>query len=86
MALFVFLFEREEDPTLLYFLAQYLKRKKQFIRRPEIKEEGKIFFEDGQTGEIYSVSESIPRSNEISALKRRWTEYLASFEQMADDK
>jgi len=40
-----------------FFLADYLKRKKQLVKRTEIKKEGVLFFEDPITSEIYSIAD-----------------------------
>lgn len=47
----------EKEVEWVYFLAHYLKRKKQLIVRHEIKKEGYLFFEEPISSEIYSVEE-----------------------------
>lgn len=46
-----------EEREWVYFLAHYLKRKKQLHLRSEIKKEGALFFEDPLTSQIYSIAD-----------------------------
>lgn len=66
----------EGSAEWVYFLAHYLKRKKQLIARSEIKKEGYLFFEEPISTEIYSVKD-IPISMEtLSHLKENFISKL----------
>lgn len=57
VALFRELVAERNDPARLFLLALYLERKKELVRRPEVKEKNKalLYFELLETGEIFSI-------------------------------
>ncbi len=60
---------KNEDLEYLFFVAQYLRRKKQLVLRSEIKKENRLFFEDPKTSEIYAlVKKDVPLSD-VNKLK-----------------
>lgn len=76
-ALDLFIEKYEEgEKEWLYFLAHYLKRKKQLITRSEIKKEGILFFEDPISSEIYSIENVVISNAMLSTLKERFLQAL----------
>ncbi len=65
-----------EEKEWVYFIADYLKRKKQLIKRAEIKKEGVIFFEDPITSEIYSIADVSISPESLSTLKASFLKAL----------
>lgn len=62
MELFTTKYEAK-DQEWIYFLAHYLRRKKQLVFRSEIKKDGLHFFEDPITTEVYTISD-VPLSDQ----------------------
>ncbi len=60
---------QEGEKEWVYFLAHYLKRKKQLILRSEVKKEGLLFFEDPITTEVYTVAQIELTPKMLSTLK-----------------
>jgi len=81
MELFVEKHESEEKEWV-FFLADYLKRKKQLVKRTEIKKEGVLFFEDPITSEIYSIADVSISPESLGSLK---ASFLKALEEPTND-
>lgn len=64
------------DAQYLLFIAQYLKRKKQLVQRPEIKKEEMLFFEDPKTSEVYALAKTEIKPAKLTEFKVLFLEAL----------
>ncbi len=64
------------DKEYLFFIAGYLKRKKQLLVRNEIKKENMVFFEDPKTSEVYALVNSTIAPSLLNTFKERLIEEL----------
>ncbi|MCH9631748.1 MAG: hypothetical protein S4CHLAM6_00650 [Chlamydiae bacterium] len=74
--------EEQKGPNSEYllFIAQYLKRKKQLIQRPEIKKEELLFFEDPKTSEVYGIPKTQIHPDKLAGFKTLFLEQLEASE------
>lgn len=69
---------QKEDTEYLLFIANYLKRKKQLLMRPEIKKETMLFFEDPKTSEVYAIPKKEISPTRLTEFKKLFLENLSS--------
>ncbi len=72
--------ERGSNVEYLLFIAQYLRRKKQLIQRPEIKKEERLFFEDPKTSEVYGIPKAHIDPEKLSEFKALFFEQIEKSE------
>lgn len=71
---------KEDNPEYLLFIAQYLKRKKQLVMRPEIKKDETLFFEDPKTSEVYGIPKKEIAPDKLGQFKHLFIQNLESEE------
>ncbi len=77
------LFKHEQEGSngeYLLFIAQYLRRKKQLVQRPEIKKEELFFFEDPKTSEVYGIPKMQIHPDKLLEFKTLFLEQLEKSE------
>lgn len=67
-----------DDGEYLLFIAQYLKRKKQLNKRPEIKREEMLFFEDPKSSEVYGIPKKEIEPSKLEKFKALFIQSLES--------
>lgn len=60
------------DPQYLLFIAQYLKRKRQLVQRPEIRKEEILFFEDPKSSEVYGITKAAVEPEKLILFKEQF--------------
>ena len=59
-----------------YFLADYLRRKRQLVLRSELKKESMIFFEEPITNEVFGLEKIHLKAEDLHLFKKRFLDEL----------